>query len=345
VARKFLWGSLALTPLLFVLNYGVGLEGSAVFLLAAAALVPLAWIIGESTEHVSEHAGPGIGGFVNASFGNAPELIIALIAVADNLPNVVRGSIAGSVVSNILLVFGAAIIAGGNGEVDRRSGMLQLGLVLTAVAAFLVPSVPGWTGDPERHSLYLVTIPVAACLLVLYLAATVSNLRRHHEQHHAGPAEGAWSLGVALAVLAVATVATAFVAEILVHSLHDFTDALGLSEFFVAAVIVAIVGNAAEHGAAVVVAHRGNMRLAAEIAISSSAQVAVFVAPVIALVSFVAGKGLPLTFRPVELATMGLAAAIVLPIAAAGATRRWQGFGLVGLYGVVVLVYGLAGDR
>ena len=209
----------------------------------------------------------------------------------------------------------------------------------------MVPSIPGWHGGEDRHVLFLVTIPVAVFLLVVYVAATVRNLIRHHDAHREGPARGAWSMRVALAVLAVATVATALVSELLVHSLAAFVDALGLSEFFVAAVVVAIVGNAAEHGAAIVVAHRGNMRLAAEIAASSAAQVAVFVAPAVALLSWFVGPGLPLSFRPVELATMGMAAVAVALVAADGRTRRAEGFALVGLYAVAVASYWIAGDR
>jgi Ca2+:H+ antiporter len=345
VARKFLWGSLALTPVVLLAHYGFGVGGTAGFALAAAALVPLAWLIGEATEHVAEHTGPGIGGFVNASFGNAPELIIALFAIADGLPNVVRGSITGSVVSNILLVLGAAMIAGGEGKLDRRSTLLQLGLVAAAVLAFLVPSVPGWHGDPERHGLFLITIPIAVCLLLAYLGLTALNLRRHRAAHDAPASKGAWKLRTALAALAAATVATAFVSELLVHTLDAFGHALGLSEFFVAVVIVAIVGNAAEHGGAIVVAMRGNMELAAEIATSSSAQVAVFVTPVIALLSWLVGPGLPLAFRPVELATIALAVAAVAFAALDGRTRRREGFALVGAYALTVLWYGFAGDR
>jgi Ca2+:H+ antiporter len=345
VGRRFLWGSLALTPVVLVAHYAFGLDGTAAFVLSALALVPLAWLIGEATENVAEHTGPGIGGFVNASFGNAPELIIVMFAVSDGLPDVVRGSITGSVVSNLLLVLGAAVLAGGDAELDRRSSLLQLGLVLAAVLAFLVPSVPGWHGDPERHELYVATLVVAAALLVVYLAVTWRNLRRHRGAPRAEAAKGAWSMSVGLVVLGVATVATALVSELLVSSLSAFEEALGLSEFFVAAVIVAIVGNAAEHGSAVIVAHRGNMRLAAEIAMSSAAQVAVFVAPVVALLSWLVGPGLPLTFRPVEIATMGLASLAVVFVVADGRTRRWEGFGLVGLYAVAVASYWIAGDR
>jgi Ca2+:H+ antiporter len=345
VAAKIWWASLVLTPVAIAVHYVFNADDTLTFVLACAALVPLAWVIGESTEQVAEHTGPGIGGFVNASFGNAPELIIALFAAGDGLPAVVRGSIAGSVVSNLLLVLGAAIVAARRGEVDRRSSQLQLGIVLVAVVLFLVPSIPGWHGDPERHALYVATIPVAVVLLALYLTTTALNLRRHRSTHSGTAAEDAWDVRVGLAVLAAATVATAFVSELLVHSLDAFADALGLSQFFVAIVIVAIVGNAAEHGGAIVVARRGGMRLAAEIAISSSAQVAVFVAPAIAILSPLVGSGLTLSFRPVEIATMAFAVLAVWLVARRGRTATPEGVALIVLYVLFVAAYYVAGDR
>jgi Ca2+:H+ antiporter len=351
VGRKLLWASLALAPITILLRYGFHVGDTALFVAAAAALVPLAWLIGEATEHAGEHTGPGIGGFLNASFGNAPELIIALFAVNESLPDVVRGSLAGSVVSNILLVLGAALIFGGNGEggkpLDRFSILLQLGLVLVAVLVFLVPSVPGWTGDAERHSLAVLSIPVAIVLLLVYAATTIRGLRRHkrlHAESGATAGEG-WSLPVALGVLAAATVVTALISETLVHSLHSFAESAGLSQFFIAAVIVAIVGNAAEHGGAIVIASRGKLPLATEIAVSSSAQVALFVTPAIALLSWVVKPALPLSFRPIELATMGGAALLVGFVLADGRGRRWEGFMLVAVYVGVALAFLAAGDR
>lgn len=345
MARVTFWVALALTPATLVLHYAFGVGGTPSFLLSGGALAPLAFLIGEATANVAEHTGPGIGGFLNASFGNAPELIIAIVAVARGLPNVVRGSLVGSVVSTALLVLGAAMIAGGSGHLDRRSLLLQTGMVITAALLFLVPSVPGWHGNPERHALYVLTLPVAAALVATYVAVTFFNLRRHRAAHDSPPDGEAWSLPNALATLAVATVATAFVSEILVHSLDAFGHALGLSQFFVAAVIVAIVGNAAEQGGAVVIARRGNPRLGAEIAISSSSQVAVFVTPAIALLSFLVGHDLPLAFRPVELAALVGAALVVAITVTDGRSRRWEGFALVALYAGVVVAFGFAGDR
>ncbi|HEY5295128.1 MAG TPA: hypothetical protein VIJ70_06605, partial [Gaiellaceae bacterium] len=140
MARRILWASLVLTPIVLAGRYAFNFGATALFILAAAALIPLAWLIGEATEHAAEHTGHGVGGFLNASFGNAPELIIALFAIADGLPGVVRGSLTGSVVSNILLVLGVAMIAGGDGKVDARSLRWQLAAVFGAVALILIPS-------------------------------------------------------------------------------------------------------------------------------------------------------------------------------------------------------------
>jgi Ca2+:H+ antiporter len=311
------------------------------FVVAAAALVPLAWLIGDATEHVAEHTGPGIGGFLNASFGNAPELIIAVLAVEKGLPDVVRGSITGSVVSNLLLVLGLTMIAGA-GELDRRSLLTQLAIIGVAAAAFLVPSIPGWHGDPNRHSLFVASIPVAVLLLAVYIATTIFGLRRHGAMHTPPASEAAWSMRTAVIVLAVAATATAFVSEALVGSLEGFGHALGLSEFFIAVVIVAIVGNAAEHGGAIVVARRGRTKLASEIAISSSAQVAVFVAPAATLFSLVASHELTLAFRPVELATIALATIAVTVFVFDGRSSRSEGIALLAGYGGAVAAYALA---
>jgi Ca2+:H+ antiporter len=312
--------------------------------LSALALVPLAWLIGEATEHAGEHTGPRIGGLLNASFGNAPEVIIALIAIADNLPNVVRGSLAGSVVSNILLVLGAALLLGEDGAPrQRRSLLVQLALVVIAALLLLIPSIPGWHGDPDRHSLALISIGPSVALLVLYLLITIVGVRRR-EAHEPSGAQ-AWSMRVSIFALAAATAATAVTSEILVHSLQDFAEAAHLSEFFIAIVIVAIVGNAAEHGGAVVIARRGKMKLATQIAIASSAQVGLFVVPVVALLSFAFAHPLALAFRPIEVIAMGVAAAFVGFVIRDGRARRWEGALLITVYAGFVIWFLSAGDR
>ena len=348
MARTILWGSLVLAPVALAARFAFHADDTVLFLLAAAALVPLAWLIGEATEHAAEHTGAGVGGFLNASFGNAPELIIALFAVGNGLPDVVRGSLAGSVVSNILLVLGVALICGPReGKLNRGSLGLQLGLVVLGVLAFLVPAIPALHGDPNRHSLAVLSIPVAIGLLLVYVVMTGRNLRRHRQAHAdtaTEPGTG-WTLPVSLGALAAATIMTALISEMLVHSLESFAQTANLSEFFIAAVIVAIVGNAAEHGGAVVIARRGKLKLATEIAISSSAQVALFVTPAIVLLSFLFAHPLPLSFRPIELATMGGAALFVAIVIRDGVSKRWEGWMLVGVYAGVAAVFLAAGDR
>jgi Ca2+:H+ antiporter len=348
VARNLLWASLALAPFVFFLNWVVGAGDVVLFVLSACALVPLAWLIGEATEHAGEHTGPGIGGFLNATFGNAPELIIALLAISQGLPNVVRGSLAGSVASNILLVLGVALAVGRDARIDLRSLTLQLGLVVFATLAFLVPSIPGFHGDPDRHSLAIASIPVSIVLLVVYGVVILDNLRRHrraHQEAETEPHDTAWSLPASLVVLGIATIATAFVSEILVHTLDHFADAAHLSELFVSAVIVAIVGNAAEHGGAIVIARRGKMKLATEIAVSSSAQVSMLVVPAVCLLSFVVKPALPLAFRPIELIAMGASAFFVAIVIRDGWVRRWEGAMLIAVYAGLVVAFALAGDR
>jgi Ca2+:H+ antiporter len=212
-----------------------------------------------------------------------------------------------------------------------------------AVLLLLIPSIPGWHGDPDRHSLAALSIGPAVVLLALYLVTTTIGLRGTSRPE--GPPTGGWSLRASLGMLAAATVLTALISELLVHSLAAFAHAVHLTEFFIAIVIVAIVGNAAEHGGAVVIARRGKMKLATEIAISSSAQVGLLVVPMVMLLSFAFAHPLTLAFRPIELAAMGGAAALVAVVIRDGRARRWEGALLIGVYLAMVVAFGFAGDR
>ena len=345
MVRKALYILLALGPLVIALDR-LDVGDITLFVAAALALIPLAWLIGEATEHAAHHTGPGIGGFLNATFGNAPELIIALFAVNDGLTEVVRGSLTGSVVGNLLLVLGFSLAFGGRGRLDRGSSLTSFALVAFAVLLFLIPAIPGWSGDPDRHSLAVRSVPVSIVLLVVYLGVTWVSLRRHRRQHVSDESldMAAWSLTTSMLVLGGATVITALVAEILVGSLEAFAEKAHLSDFFVAAVIVAIVGNAAEHGGAVVVAYRGKIRLAAEIALASSAQVAVFLIPAVALLSWLI-EPLALSFRQIELAALGASVAFAAAILWGGQSSRGRGLALVAAYGAVAASFLLAGDR
>ena len=346
MARNILWGSVSVAPIVVLVHYLFEPGSTVDFLLAAAALIPLAWLIGEATEHAAHHTGAGVGGFLNATFGNAPELIIALFAVSDGLFEVVRGSLSGSVVGNLLLVLGFSLAFGGRGELDRQSTFISLALVALAVLLFLIPAVPAFEGDPERRSIAELSIIPAVILLVVYVVVTYVSLRRHHALHVADePSEmQAWSLGLSLMVLALATTATALVAEVLVGAIDEFSEKAHLSDFFVAAVIVAIVGNAAEHGGAVVVAARGKIKLAAEIALASSAQVAVFLIPAVALLAWLIDP-LALSFRPVELSVLGGSVVVTAALLADGRSSRTKGALLIAAYVLAGAAFFIAGDR
>jgi Ca2+:H+ antiporter len=346
VTRRILTASLGLAPLTIAIHFFVHPGSTVDFVLAAISLIPLAWLIGEATEHAAHHTGAGVGGFLNATFGNAPELIIALFAISDGLFEVVRGSLTGSVVGNLLLVLGFSLLFGGRGALDRASSFLSIGLVGLAAVLFLIPAIPGWEGDPERSSLARLSVIPSVILLVVYVGVTWYSLRRHRMMHVADAAKEmhGWSLRTSLLVLGGATVVTAVIAEILVGSVHSFAETAGLSEFFVAAVIIAIVGNAAEHGGAVVVAHRGNIKLAAEIALASSAQVAVFLIPIVVLLSWLIDP-LALSFRPVEIAVLFFSAAITAILLADGRSSRAKGAVLIFAYVGAATAFYVAGDR
>jgi Ca2+:H+ antiporter len=345
MVRRILFTSVGLAPLVVLIHYVFHPTETVDFVLAAAALIPLAWLIGEATEHAAEHTGPGIGGFLNATFGNAPELIIALFAVQAMEFEVVRGSLTGSVVGNLLLVLGFSLLFGGRGEIDRPSSFLALALVAGTTLLLLIPSIPGWEGDPERDEIVKLSIPVSIVLLVAYVILTVYSLRRHAALHIASDSEiTGWSLRLALLVLGLATVVTALVAEILVGSIDKFAEDSGLSEFFLAAVVIAIVGNAAEHGGAVVVAARGKIKLAAEIALASSAQVAVFLIPAVALLALLI-EPLALSFRKVEIAALAVSVVVTSILLADGRSSRLKGVILIATYVGVAAAFYVAGDR
>jgi Ca2+:H+ antiporter len=343
--RRSLLSLLALGPLVVALDW-LGAAGKlTVFVLAAAALVPLAWVIGEATDNAAFYTGPGIGGFLNATFGNAPELIIALVAVSDGLTDVVRASLVGSIVGNLLLVLGFTLIFGQRGAIDRRSAAISLGMVALATLFVLVTSVPGFHGDPDRRSLAQFSLPVAAALLLLRIGINRYALRRQRALRAAADTSGeaGWPFRSALVVLGVATVVTAFVTNSLVGSLEAFANQAHLSEFLVAVVIVAIVGNATEHGSAVLLARRGRVRLATEISLASSAQVAGMLIPLVALASW-AITPLALSFRPIELGALGVATVLPALVLAHGRTTRVGGVTLLIAYAGLVVAFYYAGN-
>ena len=344
-AYVVLTAGLLLTPVVLILDWAGLANELTLFVLAALALLPLSWLIGEATDHLANHTGPGIGGFLNATFGNAPELIIALIAVSSGLTEIVRASLVGSVAGNLLLVLGLTLLLGRQDPIDRPSAYLSLGLVGFATLLVLAAAVPGFHGDENRRSLAEFSVLISILLLAVCAVVTRYALRRHRQIGLAaepGKADG-WALPVALTVLGVTTALTALVSETLVSTLQAFATAAHLPEFFVAVVIVAIVGNATEHGSAIMLARRGRVLLATEIPLASGAQIAGGVIPLIALISW-GWRPLTLSFRPVELMALAGAAALPALVLRNGRTTRLSGAILLSAYSVLAVTSYLVGD-
>ena len=346
-AHAVLAAGLLLTPVVLILDWAGLADELVLFVLAGLALIPLSWVIGEATDQLANHTGPGIGGFLNATFGNAPELIIALIAVSSGLTEIVRASLVGSVAGNLLLVLGLTLLLGRQGPIDRRSAYLSLGLVGFTAVLVLVAAAPGFHGDENRRSLAELSVLISVVLLAVCAVVTRYALRRHRQIGLAAePGSGSgdsWPLAAALTVLAVATALTALVSETLVSTLQAFAAAAHLPEFFVALIIVAIVGNATEHGSAIMLARRGRIKLATEIPLASGAQIAGLVMPLIALLSW-GWQPLTLSFRPVELTMLAVAAALPALVLRSGRTSRLSGAILLSAYSVLAVTSYLVGD-
>ena len=331
-----------------------------IFGAAALGVIPTAALMGEATEELAARSGPGIGGLLNVTFGNAPELIIAFFALLEGLQEVVKASIVGSVIGNILLVLGAAMLVGGwNREkqtFNRTAANAQSAMLLLALAALVLPAMwqlihgGGLPGVGEERvdfgsDVEHLSFGVALILIASYILGLVFSLRTHRQlfnpyteeevEDHRG-----WSVRRSLILLAVAAVAVGVMSEILVGSITEASDTIGLSEFFVGVFIVAIVGNAAEHWVAVLVAAKNKMDLAVNIAIGSSAQIALFVAPVLVLASFVVGENpMALVFNGYELGAMLFAVLIANFLTQEGESNWFEGVQLLALYAVLGLVF------
>ena len=344
VIRAIGFTLLLLGPLVVVLDRLDVVDELTLFVLAGASLIPISWLIGEATDNLARYTGPGIGGFLNATFGNAPELIIAIVAVADGLTDIVRASLVGSIVGNLLLVLGFTLLLGREGGIDRLSAYVSLGLVGLTGLLVLVAATPGFHGNPDRRALAELSLPIAVLILIVRVVVNRRSLRRQRALYSPPEERDGWPLPTALVVLGAATVVTAFVTETLVGTLRSFADRAHLSEFFVAVVIVAIIGNATEHGSAVLLARRGRVKLAVEISLASSSQIAGLLIPLVVLISW-AFEPLTLSFRPVELAAIGIAAVLPAIVLRKGRTTRAGGAILLLAYSGLAVSFYLSGDR
>jgi Ca2+:H+ antiporter len=339
-------------------------SASVIFVCSALGVIPTAALMGQATEQLAARSGPGIGGFLNVTFGNAPELIIAYFALHEGLQEVVKASLVGSILGNILLVMGAAMLVGGLGRerqrFDRTAANVQALMLLLAAVALVMPALfqlvsGGGLPKPEAKSVDFggdiehLSIGVAIVLLVTYIAGLFFSLRTHKDlfnpEHHGDEhAAEPWSVRKAVIMLAIAGVAVGVMSEILVGSIAEASESIGLSPFFVGIIVVAIVGNAAEHWVAIYFAARDRMDLSVNIAIGSSAQIALFAAPVLVLLSlFVGPFPMALVFNGLELGAIVLAILVAMAVTYEGESTWFEGFQLLSVYVVLGLTFYFVG--
>jgi Ca2+:H+ antiporter len=332
-----------------------------VFGAAALGVIPCAAVMGEATEAIAARTGPGIGGLLNVTFGNAPELIIAFFALLEGLQEVVKASIVGSIIGNVLLVLGASMLVGGwsrdKQTFSRTAANAQSAMLLLALAALISPALfqlihgGGLPRVGEERvdfgsDLEKLSVGVSIVLLVSYAAGLWFSLRTHRAVFNPfgdeteDEAAHRWPVRRAAIYLALSAVAVGVMSEILVGSISEASEDIGLSEFFVGVFIVAIVGNAAEHWVAVLVAAKDKMDLAVNIALGSSAQIALFVAPVLVLLSFAFGpEPMALVFNGYELGALLFAVLTANLVTQEGESNWFEGVQLLSLYAVFGLVF------
>jgi Ca2+:H+ antiporter len=330
-----------------------------IFFTSALGVVPTAAIMGTATEELADRAGPGIGGLLNVTFGNLPELLIAFFALRAGLHEVVKASIIGSVLGNVLLVLGGSMLVGGlrreRQTFNQKAASAQATMLILALAALTMPAVfelvkggglplPGDELVTFDHAVEGLSLTVAIVLLIAYAGGLWFSLISHRDLFNPPEDEDLehepWSVKKSVIVLAVAGLAVGLMSEILVGSIAHTAESVGLSEFFIGAVIVAVVGNAAEHWVAVYVAAKDKMDLAINIAIGSAAQVALFVGPVLVVISFFVGPNpLALVFNGFELAGIVLAVIIASHITSQGESTWFEGLLLLALYAVLAAAF------
>jgi len=322
-----------------------------VFSAAALALIPLASLLGDATEQVAAHAGAAAGGLLNATLGNLTELVIGVVALWSGQVEVVKASIAGSIVGELLLVFGLSALVGGVGREKLRFNTAAVGanvsMLFLAVVALVMPALFQLFGSPRYFAVSSsasgvdrLSLWAAVILLGVYGASLVFTFRTHRSLFRgAGFAPPILGRGAALAMLGVAAGLTVIASEILVGEVEPVTRSLGWSQMFVGMIIVATVGNAAEHSAAVMLARRDEMDLALNIAIGSSAQIALFVAPLLVLLSQVRPPAMSLVFHPLETAAVIISVAVVTAASIDGETNWFEGLQLLAVYAILAVVF------
>jgi Ca2+:H+ antiporter len=343
---------LVFVPIAVVLEF-MHANPIAIFVTSSLAIIPLAGWMGRATEHLAEKMGEGLGGLLNATFGNAAELIIALMALRRGLFDVVKASITGSIIGNILLVLGLSVLLGGlkypKQVFNRTAAMLGSTMLGLSAIALLMPAVFHIIvqGKPNVREQDL-SLEIAIVLIITYVLSLIFTLRTHSHLYTGGAHEKAgeeamgthgWSRTRSVGVLLAATALVALMSEFLVGAVTETSDKLGLTEVFVGVIVVAIIGNAAEHSTAILVALKNKMDLALNIAIGSSMQIALFVAPFLVFASYLFGQPMNLLFTPLEVVTVGVSVAIVALIAQDGESNWMEGVLLLAVYAILGITF------
>jgi len=347
-SRIALVATLLMSALGIVLDFGIHVDKNVVFVVSAIAILGLAWVVGLSTERLGSLTGPRVGGILNATFGNIAELIIAFFALQAGLIEVVKASLTGSIIGNLLLVLGASILVGGLRHgiqtFSARVASSNASLLVLAVIGLFVPAVFAFTTNPEQGTLTEESVLIAFALIAGYVLSLVyqftnpdETLGGHGESAgHGGPA---WTVRVAVIVLIVAAALLAVLSEILVDSIETFIESFGLSAFFVGVVIVPTIGNLAEHLVAVQLAAKDKMEFAMAVSFGSSLQVALFVAPVLVIIGALLGQPMDLVFTPLEVAAVAAAVGISALIALDGESNWLEGALLTLVYIILAISF------
>ncbi len=342
----FAW-LLVFVPITLVAQ-ALGFSEVTLFVCAAIAIIPLAKYIGEATEELSSRTTPAVGGLLNATLGNLPELLIGIFALQAGLLTLVKASITGSIVGNLLFVLGLAMFVGGWGRDKQqfnRTGVVAAGSTLFVGAiALIVPAVFSATqmGTPiPATSVGHLSVFVSGALMVIYAGTLLFSLRTHRHLYVAEVSkyEPRWSVKKSLLILTAAALAVAWMSQILVGAVKPVVASWGVSELFLGVVFVAIIGNAAEHFSAVVVARKNRMDLSLQIAIGSATQVAMFAAPLLVLLSYILGHPMTLLFDTFELVSIVLSVIIVNLVVADGESNWLEGLQLLCAYAIVALAF------
>ena len=350
---------LVFIPVSIVLRYFVHTSDTWVFVSSCLAIIPLAKWLGVATEHIADKAGEGVGGLLNATFGNAAELIIALVALRDGLFDVVKASITGSIIGNVLLVMGASFVAGGSRFKLQKFNIpavhAQTSMLLLAAISLIIPAVFHHLAFRAHESVSALaternlSVDIAIILLVVYVLSLVFSLGTHKRLYSSAPELedrdeshkiAGWSNRRSVTVLLVATFFIAWLSEMLVGSVESAAHALGMSGVFIGIIVVAIVGNAAEHSTAVLMAIRNRMDMSIGIAVGSSIQIALFVAPVLVLLSYlVAPRPLDLVFSGAEVIAITLTVLIATQVTGDGRSNWFEGAQLIAVYLILGVMF------